>query len=223
MLDSLLSILAPHYCCSCGQIGGVLCSYCKFNIVSEPYAACVVCGSPASGASSLCGACRTPYTKAWCVGERLSALKALINDYKFERVKSAGSVCAALLDETLPDLPPNTYVVAIPTVSSHRRVRGYDHSVVMARAFARRRQLPYRQVLKRIGNEGQRGAGKRQRIEQAKRAFTAPSLSGGTYLLIDDVMTTGATMHYGAETLLAAGADEVWVAVLAYQPLDKAA
>ena len=60
------------------------------------------------------------------------------------------------------------------------------------------------------------------RIQQAKQAFSCKPLGGGRYLLVDDVFTTGATVHYAAQQLKDAGANEVWGAIIAHQPLEKA-
>ncbi|RYF28401.1 MAG: hypothetical protein EOO17_04860 [Chloroflexi bacterium] len=68
----------------------------------------------------------------------------------------------------------------------------------------------------------QRHATKSQRRKQASRAFTCKSelSTDTTYLLLDDVVTTGATMEYAAKCLRDAGAGDVWVAAIARQPLD---
>jgi predicted amidophosphoribosyltransferase len=79
-----------------------------------------------------------------------------------------------------------------------------------------------KEVLERVTSTKQRQATKTQRIEQAKAAFAVkiaidPDVP---YLLIDDVVTTGATMQYAAQQLKDNGAREIWVAAIARQPLD---
>lgn len=77
-------------------------------------------------------------------------------------------------------------------------------------------------LFRRVTTTQQRNATKKQWRVQAKEAFRSTRhLNGGVYLLIDDVVTTGATLHYGAQALLDAGADDVWVTVVARQPLDR--
>lgn len=198
-----------------------MCEYCKYNIVNEPFMQCVVCAEPTIGNESLCKSCVVPYERAWCVGERSESLKQLITDHKFNRVKSAYITLAGLLDQTVPQLPKDCIVVPVPTVSAHIRQRGYDHCALMAKQFARQRSLSYSQPLERVGRSTQRGANKSLRIQQAKQAFSCKPISGGRYILVDDVFTTGATVHYAAQELKNAGADEVWVAVVAHQPLEK--
>ncbi len=222
MRKTLSNLLAPHYCCSCGEIGAILCSYCKYNIVSEPHDSCVVCGHPVGPKSQLCDACRPPYVRAWCVGRRDEGLRAVIDALKFERTRAAYVPLAELLDEVLPVIPNDVIVVPVPTLTHHKRVRGYGHTELVARAFASKRGLSYVEALTRRSRHVQRGASRAQRIAQAKEAYTpAVVQKGQTYLLVDDVYTTGATFEYAARALIAGGAGQVWIAALSRQPLEK--
>jgi ComF family protein len=163
-----------------------------------------------------------PYERAWCVGERSGVLQRLVGDFKFQNMFAAYIPLAQLLDERISELPADTIIVPVPTVAAHIRERGYDHTYVITKRIAKRRGLKMRPVLIRLTNTKQRDAGRQQRIEQAKVAF---GISGAIdneahYLIIDDVVTTGATMQYAAETLRQAGAEHVWVAAIARQTLD---
>lgn len=220
MDTGLITVFAPHYCSSCGTIGGLLCDYCKYNIISEPYEACLLCHKLARPASNLCNECRVPFTKAWSAGDRREGLRELIDRFKFERVRGAYLPLAELLDSTLPAFPAEVTVVPVPTIVPHVRVRGYDQTALVARRFARLRKLSYAPLLQRATNSVQRGANRKQRFQQAKEAFKVSS-AYGICLVIDDITTTGATLTAAAQTLLDAGASEVWVAVLACQPIEK--
>lgn len=221
MIDTLLQFVAPHYCCECDEVGTLLCENCKYNIIQEPVEACVVCMQP-TGSSNICPSCKTSYARAWCVSMREGGVRTLIDAYKFERSKSASKVLASLLDNSLPMLPENTVVVPVPTVVKHIRQRGYDHTLLVAKQFAKTRQLRHASLLSRQTNTVQRGVSKVQRATQAKEAFVAAkTMPHVPILLIDDVMTTGATLQYAAQALVNAGAAEVWVAVIARQQLDK--
>lgn len=221
MVDKLLSFIAPHHCCGCDKVGSLLCDNCKYNINSESKMVCVVCHKPA-GSMWLCNTCRAPYERVWVVGPREGALQRLIGLYKFERAKSAYKVLGDLLLKTLPELPPETVIVPVPTVSAHIRERGYDHMLLIAKYVARVRDLKCQQLLIRNTNTKQRQATARQRTAQAKQAFGVNGAINSSipYLLIDDVITTGATIEYAAKTLRNAGAKHVWVAVIARQILD---
>ena len=221
MIDAMLSNLAPHLCYGCGKIGMILCPYCANNITDEPFAGCFECGL-AKDVASTHTSCHPPYQNSWCVSERRGVIERIIDAYKFEYVKSASWVLAGLLDETLPVLPDNTVIVPIPTIPKHIRQRGYDHMDLICRDLARRRGLKVERLLKRKHNSMQRGASRQQRIDQAKSAFVCSrSLDrDALYLIIDDVVTTGSTLKYGAVALESAGAKTILVAAIARQTLD---
>ena len=222
MIDTLLSLVAPHHCCGCGKTGTLLCDNCKYDIVSEPFLLCVACDTSISGENGLCGRCRPPYSRAWCVAPRQDYLQHLIGNFKFTNAKAAHMPLAALLDARLPQLPASVRIVPIPTIASHIRQRGYDHTLLIAKRLGRIRSLPVDTSLRRVTDAVQHGAGARQRALQAKRAFVCrASLDpDAIYLLVDDVVTTGATMKYAAKALRAAGARQIWVATISRQPLD---
>lgn len=221
MIDNILSIIAPHQCCGCGQVGTILCDNCKYDINLDKERRCVSCQKPC-GTIGICRACRVPYERAWYVGVRAGVLQRLIGLYKFERVRSAYRQLGDILLSTLPDLPPQTIVVPVPTASSHVRERGYDHMLLIAKYVAKKRGLALSRALSRSTQTKQRQSSAKQREAQAKSAFQVTSTldQGVPYLLIDDIMTTGSTVKYAAQTLKKAGARHVWLAIIARQTLD---
>lgn len=221
MIDRILSIVAPHHCYNCQKTGPVLCDSCKYDIVEEDIRVCIVCGRV--DPSGICSSCKTFYEKAWQIGEREGLLSRLVDDYKFERVKSFGSIAADMLDQRIDQLPASTIVVPVPTISAHIRQRGYDHTALVAKAFAQARSLSYSPVLVRKEMSHQRGAGRNARFQRASKAFRVNGkLDASTpYLIIDDVLTTGATLQFAAKALRETGAEHVWVAIIARQPIDK--
>lgn len=221
MLDKVLSIIAPHYCCGCGIIGSLLCNNCKYNINQEQKMVCVVCNRPA-GTTCLCDNCVAPYEKVWVVGEREGVLQRLIGLYKFERVRSAYRPLGDLLLGVLPELPENTVIVPIPTTFNRARERGYDHMLLIAKYIACVCGLECQQLIRRQTNTKQRQSSAKQRDLQAKQAFVVRGAIDPDvpYLIVDDVITTGATIKYATQALRDAGAKYVWVAVIARQTLD---
>lgn len=221
MIDTLLSVIAPHHCCGCGKVGTLLCDNCKYNIIDEHKSVCLVCKRP-TGERGICTNCRVPYQRAWHVGERTEALQRLIGVYKFSYARSAYRPLADVLLQAVAELPASTIVVPVPTVRGHVRERGYDHMALIADRFAKKRGLPMVQLLVHQSHTTQRHASATARNSQAKHAFAVRGVIDptATYLLIDDVITTGATLRYTAKALKDAGATTVWVAVIAYQTLD---
>jgi len=221
MLDDILSIIAPHHCCGCDEIGSLLCSNCKYNITSELKMVCIACGRP-TGSTWLCGKCQVPYEKAWVVGERDGPLQRLVGLYKFQRARAAYKSLGDLLLDILPELPAETVVVPIPTTPGRIRERGYDHMLLVARYVAKIRGLKCHRLIRRQTNTKQRQATASKRDLQAKNAFFVPGKIDPDipYLIVDDVVTTGATIKYASQALRDAGAKHVWVAVVARQTLD---
>ena len=221
MLDDILSTIAPHHCCGCDETGSLLCGNCKYNITSEQKMVCVACGRP-TGTSWLCGKCLVPYEKVWVVGERDGPLQRLVGLYKFERAKAAYKPLGDLLLKVLPVLPVETVIVPVPTTPGRIRERGYDHMMLVARYVARARGLKCQQLIRRQTNTKQRQATAKKRDAQDKNAFVVrEKVDAHTpYLIIDEVMTTGATIKYTSHALRDAGAKHVWVAIIARQTLD---
>ena len=223
MIDTFLSYVAPHHCYGCDKTGTLLCNNCKYDIISEPFLACVGCARNAAGASGLCGRCRAPYTKAWCAAWREDTIEALLNAYKFSRARAVDAVAADIVHQTVPVLPLETVIVPIPTIAPHIRQRGYDHMERIARHLGHARGLAVRRHLRRQTTAVQHGSTAQQRRKQATEAFLCNDTLNPDipYLLLDDVVTTGATLRAAAKVLQASGACTIWVATLTRQPLDE--
>ncbi len=220
IVERVLQIVAPHPCSGCGKVGTILCDDCKNDIIHEPFMGCLLCGAPQRG--GICDDHHSPITRAFITGQRIDALETCINRLKFHNLKAATGLLAELLDESLPQLPENLIIVPIPTVRSHVRQRGYDQVELLAKHLSKRRKLSIVHTLSRRTTTTQHTVGRNQRKTQASHAFTlreTTHLAGRTVLLLDDVVTTGSTLEAAATLLKNAGAI-VWVAALAYQPLD---
>lgn len=222
MVDRLLRLIAPHSCCGCGNPGSLLCVSCKNDIVFEAFSACLGCLRPTLD-TNLCLTCRKQMwvDAGWAIGVREGVLKRLLDRYKFDSAIEAGRICAELLDAQLPVLPTNVVVVPVPTVPSHRRVRGFDHTLTIAMAFAVRRGLGCRQPLRRYNGGTQHFKGRAERLRQAGHGLEVVGRVPADILLVDDIYTTGATLQACVRKLRAAGAERIFVAIIARQTLDE--
>jgi ComF family protein len=222
MIEALMEKVAPHLCFGCGKIGTTLCLNCKNNIITEPFVGCILCQNVSP--EGLCAQHDVPICKAWVVSERRTVLRSVIDAYKFENVKAAASVLVDLLSDRLPLLPVNTVIVPVPTASAHIRQRGYDHLDILAKLLSQKRQWPVRRLLQRSSTKTQHMLNKAERRQEAKAAFGVNSLLEITFdtplLLLDDIITTGSTVTSSAQVLAHAGYKTIFVAALAYQPLD---
>ena len=107
-----------------------------------------------------------------------------------------------------------------PTSPRRRRDRGFDQAQLLARAVARRLGLPARATLRRTSSTPQTGLDARAR--HLGPAFRALRPSPGSVVLVDDVVTTGATLEAAASALRAAGATTVIGVTAAATPLKVA-
>lgn len=220
MIERVLEIVAPHPCYGCGKVGTLLCHHCKYNIISEPFVGCILCQRPQI--DGICDYHDSPLERAFVVSTRTDTLENAINGLKFSNVKACARVLAELLDASLPILPETITIVPIPTVRSHIRRRGYDQVELIARHFAALRGLQIVHAITRVGGATQHTANRATREVQANGAFASNgSIVDGTgpILLLDDIITTGSTL-LAASRLLVETKRPIWVAALAYQPLD---
>jgi ComF family protein len=218
MIDRLLSILAPHICIMCGTEGALLCERCFPDAIDPIPARCYRC-SATSANSAVCNSCRrnSPLRYVWVTTQYDGPPKELVYRLKFGRTKQAASVIASYLHETVPVLPPSTVVTFVPTATSRVRQRGYDQIQLIARAFARYRGLQCAPLLVRYGQSRQVGSDRKHRFDQAAKNYgTLKKVAKGTdVLLIDDILTTGATLESAAKLLKQAGAKTINAAIFA--------
>ena len=109
-------------------------------------------------------------------------------------------------------------VIPIPTATSRTRNRSFDHSGLLARKVASKLNLKYFPALGRVGQSRQVGAKRTVRLTQAEDKYYVrfPSMvKGSRILLIDDVVTTGATLRAATKALRSAGARRVDALVFA--------
>jgi ComF family protein len=162
-----------------------------------------------------------PFSYFYMTGERKDELERLLNDFKFNRAYHAHTTLGQLFNASLPELPLKTIVVPIPTIARHRRIRGYDHTDLIAEVFSRLRKLKKERLLRRKTNSVQLGANAKTRRQQAQLAYECPHQLNPDipYLLLDDIATTGSTLVAAAQCLKKAGAKTIIAAVIARQPL----
>lgn len=220
IVDTLLSVVAPHLCSGCGRIGGTFCDNCKYDISVDPFFGCILCEKPA--VTGICDDHKAVFNQAWVVGTRSGALQRLIGGFKFRNMKASSFDLAGLLHRRLPVFPKSVILVPIPTTPAHIRERGYDHMLLIANQLGKLRHVPVKQLLKRDNVLTQHHANREKRLLQVKTAFTVEGAVDprAIYIVLDDVVTTGATITQAAFLLAQAGASEIWVAVTSRQPLD---
>ena len=212
---SVFDMVCPYRCRGCGELGDVLCECCKNYITSEKLNHCPKCGR---AINEKCRECNSlPFSATFAVGFRDELIGALVEEFKFFGVRKLGKVLAEILDDYLPDFSGEMVVVPLPTIRKHVRERGVDHTFSVAKKLARMRGWKVEKLLLRNKNTIQLGADEALRRKQAKEAFVfhGETDENKTYLLLDDVWTTGASMTEAGRILKKAGAKKIVAVVFA--------
>lgn len=149
-------------------------------------------------------------------------LKRLIHALKFEGLDIAAAPAATRLADAVRCGGAGTLdaVVPIPSTRRRNRERGYDPAALIGEELARRLSLTLLPALRRVRETPPQSsltaAERRSNVAGAFRALA--SAAGRSLLVVDDVMTTGATVFAASEALRSAGACRITVAVLARTP-----
>ncbi len=206
-----LSLIAPHSCRGCGRLGEVLCDCCKNNILKQRQA------------PKLKNLLKN-FPPVFVVDERSGLLNTLIHDLKYNSVRALAPKLAELLDNSLPTLPPDSIIVPLPTATQHIRARGLDHTLLIAKHLAKIHHFKVKKLLLREKNTVQVGADRKTRLAQAKTAYSISQKikinPNTTYILLDDVWTTGASMKAAVKKLQQAGVSKIIIALLATSSLN---
>lgn len=207
-------------CAEAGQPGRGLCRACEAALPWNR-SACPGCGLPLPAPAPMCGACLhrpPPLDGVRAAFVYAEPLDRLLPRFKFHHDLAAGALLSALMVQALRQDPPADWPDALVPVPLHRarlRQRGYDQALELARPLARSCGLPLRaDLLQRVhATRAQSELDAAARRRNLRRAFEVRGDVPAHVVLVDDVMTTGATLEAAALRLRKAGARRVdaWV------------
>ena len=216
IISNLLDLIIPHSCRGCDHVGSVLCECCKNYIIKNHINICPNCKNPTK--NGKCQKCKN-LPPIYSVGIREGLLDNLIHDFKYNSTRALGPKLAELLDASLPKNLKNITIVPLPTATNHIRARGLDHTLSLTKHLAKIREYQVAKILVRNQNTVQVGTDRKTRLSQADSAYEINKNivinSTTTYLLLDDVWTTGASMQTAIKKLRESGAKNIIVVLLA--------
>lgn len=132
---------------------------------------------------------------------------------KYARAQGVAPTLASIISPAIGKNIELDFVTAIPATTGRFRQRGYNQAKLIGKSLARELKLPFYEVLGRFGNARQVGTSRQNRIKQTKDTMYCTKTSrvyGMRILVVDDVVTTGATMQEAARVLKLAGAKYAW-------------
>lgn len=153
-----------------------------------------------------------------------SPIKELIYELKYRGVSDIAALCSQFMATTLPQhiLDKKPIIMAVPLHKKKFRQRGFNQSQLLAKEISRGLQLRLDSTsLQRVRmTQTQAKLHRELRKTNIKNAFTCTNrLNGRTVLIVDDTITTGATVVACAQALKKAGASFVWAITLSQAPL----
>lgn len=227
LLNIFIDFILPHDCLICGQetSRGQICGNCQdyLPVVRSPF--CQTCGRPVKD-EIHCTCCRSGNNlsrgRSWLMF--ITPADRLIHFFKYRNKRSLARLfgrALSLIVKSDHDLGQCDLIVPVPLHWWRRMRRGYNQASLIAREISRdcgievadilRRKRPTR-TQTRLVNE--------QRFRNVEKAFVLKKcdVKNKKILLVDDVMTTGATINECARVLLEAGAQSVCSCVAAITP-----
>ena len=218
-----LDLLFPAQCFGCGKYGSFLCLPCEASSLRLQSPFCDLCAQPLTrgGPCSSCqnsppatNGIRAPYLME-------GAIRQGILDLKYRNLRSAAPTLGRLLGRwLLTNRVPGEALVPVPLHHRRMRERGYNQSALLAKEVGTMMETPVapgvlvhtRDTLPQVSLP------REERIRNVEGCFACPErVEGKSFILVDDVVTTGSTLSACASALKAAGASSVWGIALARQ------
>jgi ComF family protein len=231
---ALLDLLLPPCCVACGDPlvtrdpDAVICGGCRVRLAPLPPPRCSRCDMPMGTGRTAGHPCRecADWPGALMQGWAATAMTApaaqrLVHALKYDGWRKAARPMAEVMAARIPSLPLDAIFVPVPTTMDRVRRRGFNQASLLARELARICSRPVADALERTGGgPSQVSLHPSQRRTNVKDVFEAglaegPNIVGHPVILVDDVLTTGATACAAARVLGYAGASGVTVLVFA--------
>jgi predicted amidophosphoribosyltransferase len=196
ILHAVATAVAPPLCAACGRS-------CRPEAV-----VCTRCARRLGAAEPLLGKGPPGLDRAWSSAPHEGVARNLVAALKFRHLLPVADLMADRIHWLAPAHMLSGAVVPVPPAPPRLRRRGFDPAGELAAALAERLGSPLESCLARRGGRRQVGRRRAERLGQPPRVHATGSVPRSV-LLVDDVLTTGATMTACAQALRAAGAARV--------------
>lgn len=228
----LLNRLLPAPCLLCGLASAdytLLCPECDAalpRLRNQPFL-CRCCALPLTSDAPLCGKClhKPPaFSQSSIAFSYAHPLDYLIQQFKYRHQLSSGKLLARLLLETCQQSPQPELLVPVPMHWRKRWQRGFNQSELMAHWVGKALNIPVLSACQQTHHHhSQKGLGRSERLKNQRQSFAlkptaTQKLRDRHIALIDDVVTTTATVRALSELLINAGAQRVDIWALARTP-----
>ena len=224
ILDPVLAVVFPSRCPACASVlesprRGPLCEACWAGLPRHR-GPCCRCGVALVPGGTTCGRCRrglSPFSAGASLGPYEGTLRVAVHELKYRsRRRVAGRMSEAMLGDpsVRAVLAGASVLVPVPLHPRRKRKRGFNQSELLAQELARRAGIAIAAdaLVRRKDTPPQTGlsaAARRANVSGAFAVRRRPQVAGRAVVLVDDVLTTGATVSACARALQAAGAREV--------------
>jgi len=217
-LEKAVEHLLPAQCllCALPSHNKLICSYCQ-KALSQPRACCLYCGLSLSSSQPFCGDClkqKHLFTKLHALAGYQSPYSILIKQLKYENKLIAGELLGQLLVDSIAshfssdEIGEFDYLIAVPLHDKKLRRRGFNQAQLIADIVSRQLKIPLlaNTIERSKETQAQEGLSISKRRKNLRAAFTVNKnnlLQGKKVALLDDVVTTGATINSLCKCLLA--------------------
>ncbi|MBI5742232.1 MAG: ComF family protein [Candidatus Niyogibacteria bacterium] len=228
LINVLLDAIFPTNCLNCGAGDALLCAKCLAG-APKPELICFNCESASQ--NGVCPDCarRLHLGSArifWATSYKYAPIRKLIQTLKYRHAKNGAAILAQLIHARLlvqhRVLDKTMTIIPVPMHPARLRERGVNHAALLAQALARLsgiRALEDVLVKTRPTHSQVEARSRAERLKNLAGSFAAQdpaAIAGQNIILVDDVLTTGATAIECVRVLRAAGAHSVTVLVVAH-------
>lgn len=233
LAKSFVNLIYPLHCASCGKPlealnGSGVCDLCRAQIKRNPAPYCSWCGRSMDCADGICVECekmRPSFGRAYSACLYEGVLKKLIHAFKYKNKRILSGIFTDLLVDFIGDNPEAVegidMITFIPLHRNRSSERGFNQSELLASCLGKAIGVPVIGFMQKSrATKNQNELSREERLVNIRGAFTVKRalrelVEGSGILVIDDVMTTAATLDESSRVLLDAGASRVHCLTLA--------